>query len=113
MAERNPGTGKKPFSILALTGFILIMAALAFVGRSELIAWSGIHVGRTLANMLVFSYLIPVPVGLAVFIMGIVAALRIRKHGQRGAWMATLDIILGLISFLFFAWFVVYSISFR
>ena len=99
-------------SILALIGLCIAIGMYLGVGVTWLTAMLVSPIGRVLGQTLILSFFAPIPLGLAAIVMGSIAIRQIKKHNLRGLWMAIVGIILGSLGFLFFSFYLVYSLNF-
>ena len=112
MAIDRSDYGQKKYSGLAIASFSLAAGVLPSVGVTWLLASLVYPIGRVLGQLLVLSFFAPIPLGLAAIVLGSIAIRKSKKRNLCGRWMAIGGIILGALAFLFFAFYLVYSLNF-
>jgi hypothetical protein len=112
MKKSSSASNPKSLSSLALLSLCIAIGMFLGVGITWLTAMLVSPIGRVLGQTLVLSFFTPIPLGLVAIITGSTAIRQIKKHNLRGRWMAIVGIILGALAFLFFAFYLVYSLNF-
>jgi hypothetical protein len=101
----------KPFNNLAIWS-ISIAAGMAFI--SAIVIWAvslNSEVSAVLANVLSVLFIVPIPLGLAAVITGIMSLRKSKKDKSRGKWMAWVGMGLGFLGFSFFTFYLIFTIA--
>ncbi len=111
MKKSSSASNPKSLSSLALLSLCIAIGMFLGVGITWLTAMLVSPIGRVLGQTLVLSFFTPIPLSLVAIITGSIAIRQIKKHNLRGLWMAIVGIVLGSVGFLFFAFYLIYSIN--
>jgi hypothetical protein len=106
--QKNP---ERKLSILAILSFCMAIGMFLSAGITWRLAMLVTPVGRIMGQLIVISFFTPLPLFLVAIITSSIAIRQIKKHNLRGLWMAIAVIVLGSLGFLFFTFYLVYTLN--